>query len=312
MRLFVILVTFFISQAHAKLGSFAPPNDVKIPERSKLGTLWATLNGTAGVSETEFNSVLDRAERYYSSVVASRGYQLHFNRLWQDPTANSDTDVEGNVFVINSYGGLARHPLMNGLGYAVVACHELGHHFGGAPLYPGQPWGGGGPANEGGSDYWAAKDCMKALGYSDAEISSGALSCASVLASLNGDRLPLPGSPSGVVVAKTMDEHPPAQCRLDTYLAGLNCGVRGDMSNRDPKINSCYYYPPGVADKGSRPRCWFKPVDMGTPPQGQPLPTPIATAIPVPTPRPQPTGTPMSCPVPPPQRVCKECRWICI
>jgi hypothetical protein len=228
-----------------KIGQFAPTNDKKIPEHGPLGraVAWSGLSHSYGITSAEFNAVLDRELAVYGPKLAAKGYQLVFNRLWSNPTVNSDTDVEGNQFVINSYGGLARASGMSANGYAVVACHELGHHLGGAPLFAGQQWPGGGPSVEGESDYFATKECMKVLGYSRDDIKLGAQSCAGVLASLGGDRQPSPNTPDQSVVGQTNPDHPMAQCRLDTYLAGNNCAAVGPFSNSDPHVNSCYYYP---------------------------------------------------------------------
>lgn len=308
-----------------KIGSFAPDNEVNIPEHGPVGQLmaWSKLKSGYGIAEGEFNAVLDRIYNHYQPKLQAKGLTLVFKRQWTNSTANSDTYVQGNQFIINSYGGLARHPAMNAVGYATVACHELGHHLGGAPLYPGETWNGGGPSNEGESDYWASKDCMKDVGFSEAEIRAGALSCASTLAALGGSAAPSPDRKNPGKVSRTNDAHPEAQCRLDTYLAGLDCSVRGEMSNTNPKVNSCYYYNAdgSVAHKGSRPRCWFAPIDQGSPPPGEnpvPTPTPVPVPTPVPSPTPGPTPPPRCPPVPPPQcppsptKPCRECKWLCL
>ena len=276
------LITLLLMLPIMANASFAPPNDEKVPEHGPIGKLMAKFNVSAyGIAESEFNLVLDKVLGVYGPRLQAKGYHLIFNRKWSDPTVNADTVTSGNQFIINSYGGLARASGMTPLGYATVTCHELGHHLGGAPLYPGEIWNGGGPTNEGGSDYWATKECMREIGYSDFEIQSGGLSCATVLAWLGGGATPQPNTPDRTVVSKTNDTHPRAQCRLDTYLAGLNCTVRGEQSNTNPKTNSCYYYPNNTAATGSRPRCWFKNADQGSP---SPTPTPTPEPIPVPSP----------------------------
>ncbi len=102
---------------------------------------------------------------------------------------------------------------------------------------------------------------MKAIGYKDEEIQAAAQMLANVLADLGGEGVPSPGTPDMSVVRSTNGEHPAAQCRLDTYLAGLACPVTGDMSDTDPKVNSCYVYLSATSyEHGSRSRCWFAPV----------------------------------------------------
>jgi hypothetical protein len=215
-----------------------------------------TTMKASGISQKEFNAALDRMETHYAPIVKDHGYNLVIKRLWKDGTINSDTDVEGGDWVINSYGGLARFPGMTTEGYAAVACHELGHHMGGAPLYPSQDWA----SDEGESDYWATKECMKALGYTQPEITSAYSVLAKVLADLGGESTPTDETPDLAVKSQTDHEHPAAQCRFDTYKAGFLCAARGEMSATDPKVNACWDYPTaktyGVT---ARPRCWFAP-----------------------------------------------------
>ncbi len=250
---------------------FLPPDQAERAKRSDAVDFVLRNVPVIGISEGDFNLKLDRIESYYQPIVAKKGYSLQFNRKWTDGTVNSDTTVEGRVWSINSYGGLARRQGMTPNGYLMVAAHELCHHLGQAPCYDGRcNWGGGGPANEGESDYCASR-VMKELGLTSAEIDAAALSTASVLASLGGE-----------------------------YVAGNRCSASGEFSPTDPHVNSCYSYPGGIADAGSRPRCWFKPIDQGT---SQPAPVPVPTP-----PKPQPVPAPQ--PVPPP--ICKKCSWICV
>lgn len=209
------------------------------------------------IGKSAFNQAIDKVEKYYAPIVKKKGFNLVFNRLWSDGTVNSDTSVSGKDWVINSYGGLARYKGMNSVeAYAAVACHELGHHMGGAPLYSDDDWA----AVEGEADYWATKECMKAVGFTLAVSEKASLQLAKVLADLGGDPVPDKSKVDTSVVQSTYEDHPVAQCRLDTYLNGLACPTKGDMSQTDPKVNSCYSYPSGKTyGPGSRPRCWFAP-----------------------------------------------------
>ncbi len=292
-----LICALFCASAQA---IFLPPEQAEKAKRSDAVDFVLRNVPVIGISEGDFNLKLDRIESYYQPIVAKKGYSLQFNRKWTDGTVNSDTTVEGRVWSINSYGGLARRQFMTPNGYLMVAAHELCHHLGQAPCYDGRcNWGGGGPANEGESDYCASR-VMKELGLTSAEIDAAALSTASVLASLGGESAPQIGQPDLSQVARTNDAHPRANCRLTTYVAGNRCSASGEFSPTDPKVNSCYSYPGGIADAGSRPRCWFKPTDQGT---SQPAPTPVPTP-----PKPQPVPAPQ--PAPPP--ICKKCSWICV
>lgn len=241
--LFLAIVMWGTNVANATI---APKNNYYIPESF----------GSFSIAKTAFNQALDRVEDHYAPIVSGMGYELVINRLWSDGTVNSDTYEDGNQWVINSYGGLARWPGMTTASYAAVACHELGHHMGGAPLYTGDDWA----SVEGACDYWATKECMKAIGYSSSQIKAASVVLAKVLADLGDEPVPSASKYDKRVVKKTFEDHPAAQCRLDTMLQGFNCPKRGKMSKTDPKKNSCWKYPTSKTyAEGDRPRCWFKP-----------------------------------------------------
>ncbi len=228
-----------------------PDNTLYIPPSSDL----ATEAITHKAFDRAINKVIARYEKYVNAL----GYNLVFQRLWSDGTVNSDTYVSGSDWIIRSYGGLARYPGMNTVqAYAAVACHELGHHMGGRPVYSG--FGNRWASVEGESDYWALKECMREVGFSAGEAQAGALQLAKVLAALGREPIPDIKKIDTRVVRRTFEDHPPAQCRLDTMMNGLSCIIHGDMYQKNPKTNSCFDYPsPKTYAIGSRPRCWFHP-----------------------------------------------------
>ena len=66
-------------------------------------------------------------------------------------------------------------------------------------------------------------------------------------------------TPDKTVVSKTDDNHPKAQCRLDTYFQGSLCeiGMNEDVSQSEEVKGTCH---PSLGHKiGTRPLCWFKP-----------------------------------------------------
>ena len=139
---------------------FVPQNKMRIP----VGTTrsmkkWAATTG--GITEQQFNDVMDRVERLYGDDVKSAGGVLKINRLWTDETVNASAQQFGTTWVLNMYGGLARHKATTVEGMALVACHELGHHLGGAPRFAG--WGGTSEwaSNEGAADYFATLKCLR-------------------------------------------------------------------------------------------------------------------------------------------------------
>jgi hypothetical protein len=236
-----------------------------------------------GISESVFNNVLDKIEAIYQPIVASHGFKLNYIRLWSDGTVNSDTMTRGDQWVINAYGGLARYQGMTADGYAAVACHELGHHLGGAPLFQGDDM-----SIEGEADYHVGTKCLRKYFAADDNVSvmSGVAidpmvvsKCAvvfvgndqqialceraamagfvvaDILRDLEGSKPIAFNTPDPTVVSRTDEEHPAAQCRLDTYFQSAICVASSDVefSQTDYTVGSC------VSGDGTRPLCWFKP-----------------------------------------------------
>ena len=287
----LILSQNSFSDSSVSKESFLPPNHLQNPINS--------MSFKSGITEKQFNEVIDEVEAVYAPIVAAHGGTLVFNRLWSDPTVNSDAEQVNGQWIINSYGGLARDKHMTQDGFALVACHEMGHHLGGAPKYGG---GDNWASDEGEADYfstskclhrvfkdsgsaqftrfWGNKDsafvrkaCAKSYPNNQGEISicvreaMAGLSVSGLLAELTRDHKPLHFyTPDTHIVSQTNDDHPAAQCRLDTYFQGALCNKSYliDMSNTDPAVGACVLsqgYSSGI-----RPLCWYKPSPDELPP----------------------------------------------
>ena len=187
------------------------------------------------------------------------------------------------------YGGIARHPDVTYEGEALIACHEMGHHLGGAPKFAG--FGNSWAADEGGADYFATLKCLRIF-YSHDDNSSiiahaniDPLAKSKCLAqfhsqadqdicmriSMSGESIsylfqdlrkesgrPQLSTPDLSQVATTFDSHPATQCRMDTYFSGSICPVAATVPNSDTdfKVGTCVQ---GADPVGFRPRCWFQP-----------------------------------------------------
>lgn len=258
-------------------------NEARIPvSASQLG----------GITEGEFHSTLDQIQNYYQDIVANEGADLVIERLWDDPKVNASASRRGGVYRITMYGGLARHPAINADGFLMVACHEMGHHLGGAPKRRG--WLSTWPSNEGQSDYYASLKCLRHVwtheenlvwleqsavdffavescqnnfaGFEDQvqcmRASMAGQNLASVFQQLrNETELPVFTTPSLEVVDRVDDGHPQSQCRLDTYFNGALCNVAKDelISDKDPAVGTCHDYSTPEVARGLRPLCWFAP-----------------------------------------------------
>ena len=155
-------------------GGFLPKNDLFIPADAK--------SLESGLSETEFNDVIDKVETIYNSIVSSKGGRLNVMRNWNDGTVNAYASRNGSVWNVAMFGGLARHSTVTKDGFALVVCHELGHHIGGSPRKGltaadsdnSGGWWGGNPgggvhwaSNEGQSDYFATSKCLRRVFLND-------------------------------------------------------------------------------------------------------------------------------------------------
>lgn len=278
-----IVLTLSLSQTmacdiHGKSG-FMPENNLSIAVGDKTANT---------MTEEKFEAIIGRVESVYAPVVAARGAKLKMNNDWDSTTVNASANQSGKVWHVNMYGGLARHQLTTDDGFMMVVCHELGHHLGGAPKYNrGSDWA----SNEGQSDYFAGLKCMRrvlaeddniaivasmtidaeatakcqAVYKSEGEvalcqrIAMAGKSLGSLLGSLNGNSRVNFDTPDTKVVRQTNDNHPAAQCRLDTYFSGGLCdkSVTEDVSDTDAITGTCIKRD-GYA-VGVRPLCWYKP-----------------------------------------------------
>jgi len=259
--------------------SFLPPNNLKIP---------ISAMGNKGISRAEYDAVMDRVQALYGPIIEARGAHLTINRLWDDETVNASAQQNGGEWIINMYGGLARHPAITQDGMALVACHELGHHLGGAPKYGGTDWA----SNEGEADYYANAKCLhrmfadsgsapftrmasndeiakKACAQSFKTKGDRAICERSAAAGMSVTELfralrqedpqPRYDTPDPAVVSDMYDGHPGTQCRLDTYYQGSLCAVpySQDVSETDPTVGACTRA--AGFSQGIRPRCWYLP-----------------------------------------------------
>ncbi len=260
---------------------FVPENDLKISVNAKrLG----------GLSEEQFGAVIDKVEAIYAPIVDGLGGKLVVERKWTDETVNAYAQRLGKNWKVSMFGGLARHETITEDGFALVVCHEIGHHIGGAPK-KASLWSSTWASNEGQADYFATLKCLRKafLNDNNAQIVSKmnvpeALSnaCAAqwadaadrdicIRGGMAGDsvsklfaalRSATPGdftTPATNVVTVTDDNHPHYQCRLDTYFQGALCEMNmNDDVAQDSEVTGTCHGSTGQS-VGLRPLCWFKP-----------------------------------------------------
>lgn len=287
-KFFILISLIFLSiqvsqgcDSEGKTG-FAPKNNLWIGETNSLSEM----------TEAEFNQVIDRVESIYTPIIEAKGKKFEIIRKWKDGTVNAYAQQSGKTWKVSMFGGLARHKEATVDGFALVLCHETGHHLGGAPkttsLFGRSTWA----SNEGQSDYWGSMKCLRKFMEKDDNVGIVAnlnvdpvvkercektfthendvamcirgayagLALGNLLNSLSRSETRVKfDTPSKKVVSRTNMKHPPAQCRLDTYFSGSVC-ERDHYSDVD-NVNADQ----GVCNRkqrdssGIRPLCWFKP-----------------------------------------------------
>lgn len=283
MRNLILLTALaFITSANPTINSlcegYLPPNNWRIPKSVK-----------SGLTEDQFNNVLDKVEQVFVPIVATYGGRLSITRLWDSSQVNAFAYQEGANFFIEMHGGLSRHSQVTPDSLTLVACHEIGHHIGGAPKITSQ---GGDPniTNEGQSDYYATLKCLRILwenennqltnpdpvAVSECSVSftnqkdinicvratMAGLSSSSMFSSLGNTPAPSLNRKDSNRVSSTSDSHPQPQCRLDTYFAASTCQVdkNTEVNQKDPNQGTCSRENGDSA--GVRPLCWYAPAGV--------------------------------------------------
>jgi hypothetical protein len=259
-----------------------PEKNIYYPTNPRNKELYKQL------SEADLNEVADRIIKvYYEFTNIHYKAKIVFNKDWSnDQVSAFATQPNDNEFHITVAGGIVRAPGMTKDALALVLCHELGHHLGGAPrtaLYNG--W----PSAEGQADYFATAKCLKKYFYEikneEIDISSNIpekvisdcnsvytnfidmkICTRSILASLDFanflNQLPTTKIPikletpdTRIVKGTNINNYPRPQCRFDTLYAGALCSLSADLRSSidDPGTGYCM----DETRPGTRPHCWY-------------------------------------------------------
>jgi hypothetical protein len=170
---------------------------------------------------------LDHTLPYEMAVYLVNHFKVYYPDVtyhieWGDNTVNAYAWKQGSTRHVAILGGLLRHVYVKQEGAGLVLAHELGHHYGGEPRYPNNPWA----SCEGQSDYWGALIGMRKVWfghYAMEQIDEGSTQLRNLfMYGLTGGNLfdvVLPEPKPGSLMAGC--SHPPAQCRYDTYKAAM-------------------------------------------------------------------------------------------
>jgi hypothetical protein len=229
----------------------------------------------SSVEEADFLEVTQAVYQTYRQDFLKQETQVDINQDWKKPYFTAFAKKEGEKhFSISFWGGFARIPGMTKDALALVACHEIGHFWGGKPTIQidDLSWS----STEGQSDYFATGSCLKRylrqttkykdhqqiqtdptaytlcrIQYPDdldfsvcLKSTKAAESFGKVLNYLSESDLHLNIlTPSPQVVRQTLyNSYPSQQCRLDTLVNGSLC----------PEDK----YPCQIG-LGQRPACWY-------------------------------------------------------
>jgi hypothetical protein len=276
LRLLLICLTF----SQLTFATILPENNFAIPITDKK----------EGLTEAQYNAVIDKVAAVYRPILEDNGYSMSINRLWTDPRVNAGTTKKGTELIFNMYGGYARHSMVTEDGYALVMCHELGHHLGGTPKKIFDNGEEGWPSVEGQADYFATLKCLRKVFRKDnnqavlagleipgviiekcikgfkekwevdicIRTSLAGLSVGAVSADIRNTEVPTVETSDATVVEKTYEAHPLPQCRLDTYFQGSICEVSSarPLTTKDETKGACHTIL--GHQEGTRPNCWFK------------------------------------------------------
>jgi hypothetical protein len=225
---------------------FLPPNTLHLRK---------AVQGS-GIDEAQFNAIIDQIEAFYQPIVSSHSANLLVGRVWESDSVNAQASQNGNNWIILVAGGIARAPEMTADGFALVMCHEMGHHIGGYPFAASTTWA----TAEGQADYFATHSCARDLWRDDdnseysaqvhptakakcdtewayqneRELCYRVTQASQALADLLGaleDTTVSYDTMDPSQVTSTYKGHPDAQCRLDTYLVGSLCNIEYDRDN---------------------------------------------------------------------------------
>lgn len=255
-------------EARAAVNAEGPPSIFSFLPENDYDQLVYLQTGT--MTEQEFKTILAVAYKIYSPIMKSFGATFYVKGNFKDPTVNAYASTQGSEWTVQFFGGLAKHYEMTVPGFTLVVCHEIAHLVGGFPFYSGMSL-----SAEGQADYMGAQVCARKMfeseelkiydhviyDYCDAEgienqegcnlTLDGGLSLGRVLASLGGETMPSFETPSKIVMRRTMQKHPPAQCRTDSYKAGALCTKKwNDLAIPPTKLKAA----PVSCQK---PRCWY-------------------------------------------------------
>lgn len=210
-------------------------------------------------------------------------YTLDFN--FGEQTGVAAIYTNGKIAHLQVNEKLAKSGRLNEDQWLAILCHEAGHIYGGAPFTWTNPNDGGEDSAEGQADYFSTAKCLRTI-WTDESANAAyvkniptksvgqirARGCRDnqcirivwngllTLQEVHFKQTIALDQKSNVVAKSTHCSHDslPAQCRLDTVIAGAVCDADPNMpfGRNSQREGACATGP------GARPACWFAPVNL--------------------------------------------------
>ena len=239
----------------------------------------------AGISRNQYQTILHVLDRTYQSDFKKQKKRLQINARWEDGERQASAWIQedrgGIIAVLRIPGGIARTEQINADAFALIVCHEIGHHLAGPPMI----WK---YSIEGQADYFGVSECLRRVLPRLPENSAFRISktpwpvvklCTRAYDShaernicmrsaIAGARLagyfahkrhiqePSFYTPARETAQTTDSGIPTPQCRLDTYLAAALCNPEQNSNQNESPAWLCQQERLGLFNQ--RPECWFK------------------------------------------------------
>lgn len=237
------------------------------------------------ITEKKFHQILDKIEAFYQDEIPRvTGRKLELIRSWNqfkrftvDSALQHPFQETADVVIT---GSLPQHKTITADAFALLVCHEFGHHLGGFPKQSQKltSWS----SVEGQADYWGVLKCLRRYMQNDdqelvlrnmlvpeevkqrcqenfSQLGDQLLCQRSIMAGLSiADYFNATSSRNHPIslhtteptkTIKTKIKYGSNQCRLDTFIAASLC----DQSSLNDE--SCQR-----EEIGARPLCWFAPL----------------------------------------------------
>lgn len=244
----------------------------------------------ASITQDEFNRIVDQVHEIYKDNSLYSGKDLVIEKHWHHQQGTGlivDSSIRlppDKIPKIIITGTVAVAKEIDADAFALLLCHEFGHHLGGAPKFTSrlQSWS----TIEGQADYWAASKCLKKYMQLDKDSNLQIVSNMNIPLSIqekcgnsyedkidklicnrvamagvkvgkyfsgrNNSKIDIDFSAPSVSETLTgfrLDKYRD-QCRIETFLAGAYCNQDVDKNNQ-----FC------TTGDGARPSCWYHPVN---------------------------------------------------